>query len=160
MSDQLNAESLHPSRENLRQATRKALGSVVPEAELDRFLDSFQGGKAADPITANASLKMLFVGRVTCNPTEPGYTQWTYDHKAYGPGGAAVEAAGFIYAAAKDWSAIFTEVTGFEANVGAETVGFLQINFLVGLLPVAQFNGFAGGAGIAVAGGDGAWALR
>ena len=157
MSYQLNAESLHPTQESLRQATRNSLGSAVPEAELDRFLGSL---KAATPITADASLKMLFVGRVTCNPTEPGYTQWTYDHKAFGPGGVTVEAAGFIYAAAKDWSAIFNEVTGFEANAGASAAGILQINFLVGLLPVAQFNGIAKGVGAGGAGGNGAWAKK
>lgn len=154
---QLKAQEFHPTQANLRKATRESLDAAVSDEELDRFLDSVQSDKAPDPINADATLKIFGKGTLRCEVTDPEYSQWVYDHDAYGAAAAYAEATGFIYTAFTSWDSFFQKVTGFHVQGISSGGGILQINFFRDLVPMGQFNGVVKGVGLFEAGGNGKW---
>jgi hypothetical protein len=150
---QATAEQLHPTTPDLRQATINAFERQV-EVNAQDFLDKL-ASSAAPAIGATASLNIAIWGKVTC---EPDGQPWTYNNSGWGGPAYFGSAVGFMYTAYDSWDAFFNNVATWWAQAVDAGGGVLQVNwFNRDHTPVGQFNGVAGGGGVAEAGGDGGW---
>ncbi len=154
MVDRPTPEDLRPDRHELMHAAVHALKARVDENEMQKFLVGAASNKGLDPLKATASMNLAVWGKLKC---EPEGQPWIYDIEIWGAPAFFGSAVGFMYTAYTSWDSFFTKVTGAHAHGIEVGGGFLQINWLAGVLPVGQFNGVVGGAGIAEAGGDGVW---
>jgi len=157
MSDdkQMTAQALRPDQNELKEATLQALGKRVDEKELQEFLAKASSDSAPDPIGATASLDLAVWGKLKCDPDKK---PWKYDITVWGGPAYFGTAVGFMYTAYTSWDAFFANVTSAWVQAGAAGGGFIQINwFNKDGVPVGQFNGASGGAGVAEAGGSGKW---
>ena len=154
-NDQPTALALQPDRKDFEQATLNALEGRIDEKEVREFLAKASSASAPDPLGATASLDLAVWGKLKC---EPDKKPWKYDITVWGGPAYFGTAVGFMYTAYTSWDAFFANVTSAWVQAGAAGGGFIQINwFNKDGVPVGQFNGVSGGAGVAEAGGSGTW---
>jgi hypothetical protein len=151
---QVSAEQLRPTNADLRQATIKAF-ERQDEVDAQAFLDKLASPSAPAPIGATASLNIAIWGKLQC---EPDGQPWKYDNSGWGGPAYFGSAVGFMYTAYDSWDAFFQNTATWWAQALDVGGGVLQVNWFDGNhTPIGQFNGVAGGAGVAEAGGNGGW---
>ncbi|WP_271078369.1 hypothetical protein [Aurantiacibacter sp. MUD61] len=152
---ELTMEQSRPDQDHIQQATIESLGKAVGEDQAREFVAKMASESTPAPIGATASLKLAIWGKISCEPDGKPYK---FDQTVWGGPAYFCTSAGFLYTAYDSWDAFFSLTTSFHAQGIASGGGFLQINwFNKDAVPIGQFNGASGGAGVAEAGGKGGW---
>ncbi len=151
----LSSEQLNPANPEILNATKAALGTQLPESEVQEYLDKLTSVTVPSPIGGTVTLKLAVWGNIL---VVPDGQPWKYDHTTWGGPAYFGTSAGFMYTAYNSWDAFFQNASKFHVQGIAEGAGILQVNwFLDNGTPVGQFNGAAGGIGLVEGGGSGNW---
>lgn len=112
-----------------------------------------------EPIEAEASITSALIwSKVKCSPSNSPYNNWKMEESAWGPGIGGGVAIGCMYTAYETYDALFKYTTAYHVQGIADFGGILQITwFNSSGVPIGQFNGVLGGAGVFEAGGSCSW---
>jgi len=152
-----------------RELTMSSYKEHIAKSELENLLSRMPTGASLpsapslktsavgvpDPISADLNVAAVFLyGYIYCYPSLP----WEYDASFWGPGLAGFGSTGFMYTAYNSWDAFFNETKGHHVQSAGVAGGIVQATWFNGDgIPIGQYNGIAGGAGLVEAGGSGRW---
>lgn len=142
-----------------KEATIKAYEGKVSKETLDGIVNlipnpSTNGVSVSCAGDVNLTAAFIY-GTVVC---ELPSKHKTFQGEHWGLGLAGFRATGTFYSAYSSWEAVFDNATFYHVQCLGAAAGIVQVNwFNKDGVPVAQFNGIAGGLGAMQVGGKGSW---